>query len=86
MPSTERPLTRSAVAVVPVGANGRISVRNELGVSDAIVDVLGYHTSDGGAGAGLVPARARLFDSRMAGAGPLRAGAARPVDRVGLSG
>jgi hypothetical protein len=81
-----RPLTRSAVAVVPVGANGLISVRNDLGVSDVIVDVLGYHTSDGTAGAGLVPARARLYDSRVAGAGPLRAGVARTIELPAVRG
>jgi hypothetical protein len=86
VPPTGRPPTRSAVAVVPVGADGRISVRNELGVSDAIVDVLGYHTSDGAAGAGLVPARARLYDSRVAGAGPLRAGEARTIELPAVRG
>jgi hypothetical protein len=86
LPATGTPATRSAVAVVPVGADGRISVRNDLGVSDVIVDVLGYHTSDAGTGAGLVPARARLYDSRRDAAGMLRAGEARTITLPALGG
>jgi hypothetical protein len=82
------PLTRSAAAVVPVGAGGRVSVRNDLGVSDVVVDVLGYHTTDpdpARAGAGLVPARARLYDSRTSG-GALQAGETRTIALPDVAG
>jgi hypothetical protein len=79
------PSARSGGAVVPVGAGGKVSVRNDQGVSDVVLTVLGYHTSDPALGAGLVPARARLYDSRTSG-GALRAGETRTVPLPAVDG
>jgi hypothetical protein len=74
-----RPGTPSATSVVPVGADGRISIGNDLGVTDVLVDVIGYHTTATAAGSGLVALdRQRIYDSRRHRE-PLGGGASRSI-------
>lgn len=59
--------TRENVAVVQVGANGRIDVYNFAGSADLIINVQGYFTtSAGGLGSGFVPvSNTRIVDTRI---------------------
>ena len=57
--------TIANMVVVPVGADGQISLYNSVGLTDVLVDVLGWF-ADGADYAGFVPAR--LLDTRAAGA------------------
>lgn len=76
-------------AVVPVGPDGRITVRNNTGTVDVIVDVVGWYGEGVGARFRPVPPQ-RVFDSRSPGPGsPIGAGQVRAVDLrtlVGLPG
>lgn len=55
----------AALVVVPVGAGGKVSLRNGPFATDLVVDVVGYYPSDGsGAGYTKAPAR-RLMDARV---------------------
>lgn len=67
---------RSALVTVPVGTDGKVSLSTSQGVTDLMVDILGYHTT--GTAAPLLPVSStRVFDSNTAG-GALQPG----VDRV----
>ncbi|MEO3747645.1 hypothetical protein [Plantactinospora sp. B5E13] len=78
----------SNTAVVKVGSNGKVSVYNNGGQTDIVVDVQGYFTSvPGSTGGGFVPvAHARLIDTRSGlgtATGKIAAGASRTVTLTG---
>lgn len=53
----------AALVVVPVGANGRVSLRNGPFPTDLVVDVLGYYPSDGTGSRYSASAAVRLMDA-----------------------
>lgn len=77
--------TVSNSAIVPLGADGSIQVRNASGTTDVTVDLQGYFTTTG-PGAGYSPLSTRVLDTRS-GAGapggvaaPLAPGASITID------
>ncbi len=82
------------MVVVPVSANGVISIFNASGVTDAVVDVLGFFPT-GGSFTGLTPARLmetrndptlNTIDGLFRGAGSLGQGQIRPLTVSGRGG
>ena len=80
------------MVIVPVGANGQVSIYANSGTADVIVDVLGWFPTGSGF-TGLTPAR--LMDTRSdgatadgvsAGGGSLAGGSMRAVTVVGRGG
>lgn len=93
--STLNETTAGAVnnmAVVPIGANGQISIYQSSGLTDVLVDLVGYvtnasDTSAAGTYAPLTPARA--FDTRTGAGGttgPVAAGATFSEQITGVGG
>jgi len=73
--------TRAIAAIVPVGADGKIDLRNgsdDGGVTQVIVDVTGYFTASS-PGMYVSVAPQRLFDTRTYG-GPVGPGESYPYD------
>ncbi len=76
--------SRSATVVVPVGADGKVSISGDAGVSNLVVDVIGYHAA--AAAARFLPMSAtRVLDTRSSG-GKVASGAVRRVSLPGLGG
>jgi hypothetical protein len=74
-------------AIVPVGADGRISIANAAGATHVIVDVQGWFGDDGALLHPVAPAR--IADSRTGvglPAGKVPAGATAVVDVTGVAG
>jgi hypothetical protein len=75
----------SNVAVVPVGASGKLNVYNSAGNANILVDVQGYYAT--GSGDGFVPvAHTRLIDTRSGlgtTTGTIAAGGSRTVTLTG---
>ncbi len=76
--------TRSALVVVPVGANGRISLRNESGATNVLADVVGYYPKSGGESYVAATRPVRLLDTRRVT--PLVAATPRKVPVRGVGG
>ncbi|WP_238007065.1 S8 family peptidase [Dactylosporangium sp. AC04546] len=76
----------SNVAVVPVGASGRLTAYNQAGSAHVVVEVQGYYTAAGGPG-GFVPVtHTRLVDTRSGlgtPVGTIPAGGSRTVTLTG---
>ena len=78
--------TVANLATVKVGAGSKITLYNELGSTDAIVDVVGFYLADNGAAGGgdrfVSQTPVRKLDTRVPTAGPtpLTAGEVRTVD------
>jgi N-acetylmuramoyl-L-alanine amidase len=77
--------TRASLVVVPVGTNGMVSVGNYSGVTQFVVDVLGYYTLSGGAELTAVPLT-RVYDSRVDPAGKLASGTFRTLTLPTIDG
>jgi hypothetical protein len=80
--------TRANRAVVPVGADGTITIYNRAGTSHVVVDVNGWYTGPGSLAGGarfvgLTPSR--LEDTRQSAAGPL-VNEARSYQAAGAAG
>ena len=73
--------TRAGLAVVPIGANGSISLHTSVG-ADLLVDVLGFLTANGGY-TGLDTFE-RLLDTRPSG--PVADGSITPLRVAGVAG
>ena len=75
----------STVAVVPVGADGRLLVYNSAGTADIVIDVQGYFST--AAGGGFTPVmHTRLIDTRSGlgtSTGTIPAGGSRTVTLTG---
>ena len=73
--------------IVPLGANGAITLANRTGSADAIVDLDGYFTDAAAAGASLFTpiAPVRVLDTRQA-AGPLEAATTITQALAGVDG
>ena len=77
--------SRGALVTAAVGVGGAVSIGNAAGVTDLVVDVLGYHAS--GAGAAFRPTtRTRVYNTAAAAEGPLGDGEGRLVTVPGLAG
>ena len=57
---------RSTGAIVPVGSNGMITLKNGSTTApiDVVVDIAGYFTTTSSTGGGFTPVQARLLDTR----------------------
>jgi hypothetical protein len=75
---------RTATVVVPVGAQGLVSLGNAAGVTGLLVDAVGYTTASGGAALAAVP-NTRVLDSGTSG-GPLLSGNTRTVTVPTIAG
>lgn len=82
--------TTSTRAIVPVGANGDISIYNFAGSTDVVVDVVGYFTNSSVPatfGSLFTPvAPSRVIDTRAFSATGLGSNAAGPVPITGVAG
>ena len=85
--------TVAALTVVRPGVGGRVSVFNDAGSTDVVVDVVGWFPA--GPGFGSLPTPARLLDTRpgavtvdgqLLGAGPFGVGESRRVRVTGRGG
>src|SRR5262249_44847793 len=76
---------RSALVEVAVGAAGKVSLGNSSGVTDIVVDVLGYHAAATGAAYRPVP-RTRVYTTGMAAGAAVRAGEDRQITVPTLGG
>jgi hypothetical protein len=79
--------TLANLAMVKIGADGRIAIRNDAGAIDVIADVVGYFDATGDLFHSLAPRR--VLDSRLATGGwsaPLVAGTPRVLTVKGLNG
>jgi len=72
------------LVVVPVGADGRVSIYNNVGSADVIADVAGWFGAAGTPFVGITPSR--LLDTRTTGRGPLGPGATLEVPVAGAGG
>ncbi len=64
------PNATAAVATsVGVGAGGKVSLRNNLGSVNLVVDVTGYYVDSAGVGFEPLPRAVRLLDTRLPGSG-----------------
>jgi hypothetical protein len=72
---------RTAIVVVPVGAQGQVSLGNAAGVTGLLVDVVGY-TATGASPIAAVPSTRVLSSS----AGPLPSGSSRTVTLPTIAG
>lgn len=81
--------TVANLATVKVGADDSITLYNEVGSTDAVVDVVGYYAPDnaaaGGSRFGALPTPQRVYDSREAGRTKLAEGETRTVDLTTLN-
>jgi hypothetical protein len=75
---------RTASIVVPVGAQGQVSIGNAAGVADVVIDAVAYTTTSTGT-AVLPTAPLRVFDTRTTG-GPLPVSGTRTVTLPDLAG
>jgi hypothetical protein len=78
--------TRAGLAIVPVGADGSISLFNNAGDIDLVADVVGWYGNDGSVGGGtraIAPTR-RVLDTRT-GQGVPSAGRVGPGGVIELS-
>jgi hypothetical protein len=75
---------RTASVIVPVGAQGQVSIGNAAGVADVVIDAVGYTSASTGTGV-LPTAPLRSFDTRTSG-GPLPASSTRTVSLPELAG
>jgi hypothetical protein len=75
---------RTASVVVPVGAQGQVSIGNAAGVTDVVIDAVAYTSASTGTGV-LPTAPLRSFDTRTSG-GPLPASSTRTVLLPELAG
>ncbi len=75
---------RTALVTAAVGTGGKVSIGNASGVTDLLVDVLGYHA---GAGAAFRPtARTRVYNTGSVAQGAVRDGEDRVVTLPSLAG
>ncbi|CAN5298622.1 hypothetical protein BH20ACT5_BH20ACT5_01390 [soil metagenome] len=58
-------MSTAALVVVPVGSNGKTSLRNGMGRTDALVDIVGFHPLSGGSRFNAAQPR-RMLDTRAA--------------------
>lgn len=81
--------TVANLATVKVGADDSITLYNEVGSTDAVVDVVGYYAPDnaaaGGGRFGALPTPQRVYDSREDGEAKLAEGETRTVDLTTLN-
>lgn len=83
--------TTPNMVVVPVGVDGSVSLYNDAGATDLIVDLLGWFPT-GARFTGVNPARvldtrpAPTLDGRESGIGPFRAGVTRSIPIAGRAG
>lgn len=81
-------VNRAALVAVGVGSGGKISIRNNIGTADVIVDVVGYSMRPGIPTEGSVLTAVegqRVYDSRTAGS-MLGAGEARTIALPAVAG
>ena len=76
---------RTATVVVPVGAQGQVSIGNAAGVGNLVIDAVGYTAIGGGSRMLMLPTTVRAFDSRTTG-GTLPSGSSRTVVLPALAG
>ena len=76
---------RGALVEVAVGAAGKVSIGNASGVTDVVVDVLGYHAAATGAAFRPVP-RTRVYTTGMAAGAAIRDGEDRQITVPVLGG
>ncbi len=73
--------TRSGLVIVPVGASGRVSLRNFAGAAYLLADVVGYYPTSGEGSSYVASDPTRVLDTRDGS--PLPAAAARRVRVAG---
>ena len=82
-------VTTANTVISKVSGTGKVSVYNNAGSADVLIDITGYYTNSsttttGGTFVALTPARA--YDSRATGESPIGAGATKAVQVTGLAG
>jgi N-acetylmuramoyl-L-alanine amidase len=75
---------RTSTVIVPVGAQGQVSIGNAAGVTGLLVDAVGYTTASGGEPLLAVPGT-RVFHTDTTG-GPLASGASRTFTLPAIGG
>ena len=78
--------SRAALAQVPVGPDGKVSVANQFGSTDVILDVVGYYRSDAEGSRYHPVGPTRLLNTRIAPSTRVGAGTWRTVQVAGRAG
>lgn len=82
-------VSRAALVAVGIGSAGKVSIRNNIGSTQVVVDLVGYSVSPGSGAIGSVLAAIpgqRIYDSRTAGNTMLAKGEKRTITLPALAG
>lgn len=76
----------SVTAQVPLSTDGKMTVYNQSSTADLVIDVQGYFTAGGKAGAMFTPAAGRAYDTRTSGNTMVGNGETRTIQLTGNGG